>query len=84
MLQKRHYIRLIQDYHLSNSHRAILIFPTLQSDQHTVSVQDDQHQYAGRREPATNKFELINPSIRTQHIQNESVSRNATVVLGFD
>jgi hypothetical protein len=43
MLQQRHYIRLIQDYHLSNSKAAMLIFPTFLADQHTVHVQDNRH-----------------------------------------
>jgi len=52
MLQQRHYIRLIQDYHLRNSLLSMLIFPTLQGDQHTVLVQDNQHRSAAGREPA--------------------------------
>jgi hypothetical protein len=43
MLQQRHYIRLIQDNHLSNSQLAMLIFPRLQGDEHAVPVQDNQH-----------------------------------------
>ena len=62
MLQQRHYIRLLQDYHLRydlclrHSQLPMLTVPTLLCYQHNVSVQDNQHRIAAWREPARSKL----------------------------